>query len=95
MLLSIIRPVFKEISSTTTLGLLWNTTIDKYQVKNKTTQVQTTDSTAITKRKVLPTTTSIIYPLELLSPALIAYKIFQQKLWQDKLKCYELLPVHL
>jgi len=30
----------KEISCTTKLGLLWNPTIDKFQVMNKTTQVQ-------------------------------------------------------
>ena len=54
-----------------------------------------TDSTASTKRKVLATTASIFDPLGLLSPAVIAYKIFLQKLWQDKLQWNELLPVHL
>jgi len=57
--------------------------------------VQPTDSTASTNRKVLATTASIFDPLGLLSPAVIAYKIFLQKLWQDKLKCDELLPAHL
>ena len=52
--------------------------------------MQTTDSTASTKRNVLATTASIFYPLVLTSPAVIAYKTFIQKLWQDKL-----LPVHL
>ena len=37
----------------TTLELLWNPKLDQLQVKNKITQVQTTDSTASTKRKVL------------------------------------------
>jgi len=95
MLLSTNRPVFKEISSTTTLRLLWNATNDKFQVTNNTTQVQPTNSTASTKRKVLATTASIFDPLRLLSPAVIAYKIFLQKLWQDKLQCDELLPAQL
>jgi len=95
MLLSTNRPVFKEISSTTTLGLLWNPTIDQLQVKNNTTQVKPTNSTASTKRMVLATTASIFDPLGLLSPAAIAYKIFLQKLWQDKLQWDELLPAHL
>ena len=78
-----------------TLGLQWNPMKDQLQVKNSITQVQLTDSTASTKRKVLATTASIFDPLGLLSPAVIAYKIFLQKLWQDKLQWDELLPVHL
>jgi len=95
MLLSTNRPVFKEISPTTTLRLLWNPTIDKFQVKNNTTQVQQTNFTASTKRKVLATTASIFDPHGLLSPAVIAYKIFLQKVWQDKLLCDEVLPANL
>jgi hypothetical protein len=53
------------------------------------------DSTASTKRKVLATIASIFDPLGLLSPAVITYKTFLQKLWQDKLQWDELLPVHL
>jgi hypothetical protein len=79
----------------TTLGLQWNPSRDQLQVKNNITQVQLTDSTASTKRKVLATTASIFDPLGLLSPAVIAYKIFLQKWWQDKLQWDELLPVHL
>jgi len=79
----------------TTLGLLWNPAIDNFQVKNNTTQVQPTDSTASTNRKVLATTASIFEPLGLLSPAVIAYKIFLQRLWQDKLQWDKLLPAHL
>jgi hypothetical protein len=74
----------------TTLGLLWNPTTDQLQVKNITTQAQPTISTASTKRKVLAITASIFDPLRLLSPAVIAYKIFQDKLQWD-----ELLPFHL
>ena len=66
---------------------------DQLQVRPNT-QMQI-DSTASTKRKVLATTASIFDPLGLLSPAVIAYKIFLQKLWQDKLQWDELLPVHL
>jgi len=57
--------------------------------------VQPTDSTANTNRRVLATTASIFDPLGLLSPAVIAYKIFLQKLWQDRLQWDELLPAHL
>ena len=79
----------------TTLGLLWNPAADELKVKNNTTQVQTTDSTLSRKRKVLAITASIFDPLRLLSPAVIVYKIFLQKLWQDKLQWDELLPTHL
>jgi len=44
---------------------------------------------------VLARTASIFDPLGLLSPAVIAYKIFLQKLWQDQLQWDELLPAHL
>jgi len=79
----------------TALGLLWNPTTDQLQVKNNTTQVQPIDSTMSTKRKVLAITASIFDPLGLLTPAVIAYKIFLQGLWQDKLQWGELLPTHL
>jgi len=48
--------------------------------------MQTMNSTASTKRKVLAIAASIFDPLGLLSPAVIAYKMFLQKLWQDKLQ---------
>jgi len=57
--------------------------------------MQPMNSTANTKRKVLAITASIFDPLRLLSPAVIAYKMFLQKLWQDKLHWDELLPIHL
>jgi hypothetical protein len=79
----------------TTLGLLWNPKNDKLQVKSNFTQGKITDSTASTKRKVLATTASIFDHLGLLSAAVITYKIFLQKLWQDKLQWDELLSVHL
>ena len=65
----------------TTLGLLRNPTNDQLQVKKNITQVQSTNSTASTKRKVLATTASIYDPLRLLSPAVSAYNMFLQKLW--------------
>jgi hypothetical protein len=40
---------------------------------------------------VLAITASIFDPLGLLSPAVTAYKIFLQKLWQDNLQWDELL----
>ena len=57
--------------------------------------MQQTNCTASTKRGVLANTASIFDPLGLLSPAVIAYKIFLQKLWQDKLQWDKLLPAHL
>jgi hypothetical protein len=67
-----------------TLGLLLNPSSDQLQVRSST-EMQP-DSTASTKRKVLATTASIFDPLGLLNPAVIAYKIFLQKLWQEKLQ---------
>jgi len=77
----------------TTLGFLWDPAADQLQFKNIK-QVQTIDSTMSTKRKLLAITESIFDPLGLLSPALIVYMIFLQKLWQDKLQLDELLPTH-
>ena len=57
--------------------------------------MHTTGSTASTKRKVLVTITSIFDPLRLLSPVVIAYKIFLHRHWQEKLQLDELLPAHL
>jgi len=80
MLLSNNRPVLKEISSTTTLGLIWIPTNDNFQVKYTTTQVQTTNVTASTKRKMPATSATKVEPLGPLIPAVIAYKIFLEKL---------------
>ena len=44
---------------------------------------------------MLATTASIFDPLGLLSPAVIAYKTFLQKLWQDELQWDQLLPFYL
>jgi len=77
----------------TTLGLLWIPTADQLQVRNNTTQVLPFNATGSTKRKVLAITASIFDPLGLLSPAVIAYKTFLQKLWQDKLQWDEPLPI--
>jgi len=66
-----------------------------FQVKYNTTQVKTTKYTASTKRKVLIPSASLIDPLRLLSPVVIAHKIFLQKKWQEKCQCDEILPAHL
>jgi hypothetical protein len=79
----------------TTLGLLWDPTNDQLQVKSNFSKVQLTNSTVSTKRMVLATTAAIFDPLGLLSPAVIAYKIFLQKLWQDQMQWDEPLPIHL
>jgi len=78
------RPVFKERSFTTTLGLVCKPKFDNFQVKNNTTQVQTTDSTASTKPKVLDPIASIFDPLRLLSSAVIAFKMFLEKILKTK-----------
>jgi len=44
---------------------------------------------------MLATTALIFDPLGLFSPGVIAYKIYLQKLWQDKLQWDEILPGHL
>jgi hypothetical protein len=79
----------------TTLGLLWNPKNDKLQVKSRLTQMETINSTESTKREVLAITASTFDPLGLLSPGVIAHKIFLQKLWQDKPQWDELLPTQL
>jgi hypothetical protein len=79
----------------TTLGLLWDTKSDKLQVRSSLNQKQSTDSKECTKRKVLAITASIFDPLGFVSPAVIAYKIFLQKLWQDKLDWDTSLPTPL
>ena len=79
----------------TTLGLLWIATTDLMQVRNNTTQVPSTDDTGSTKRKVLAIIASIFNPLGVLSPAVIAYRTFPQKFWQDKLQWDEPLHMHL
>ena len=86
----------QEIYCTTTLGLLRNPKIDNFKSRitphrcNK-----ETNSTANTKRRVLATTALIFVSVGLLSQAVIAYKLFLQKLWQDRLQCDEQLPAHL
>jgi hypothetical protein len=65
----------------TTLGLLWNPQTDQLQVKSGITHEQAVSVTANTKCKVLATTASIFDPLGLLSPSVIAYKLFLQQLW--------------
>ena len=83
-----IKMEFEHSVSTGTLKLI-------NSIQENTTPVQTTSTTASTKRKVLATTASIFDPLGLLSPNIIVYKIFLQNLWQDNLKWDEPLTSHL
>jgi hypothetical protein len=57
--------------------------------------MQPTNSIECIKCKVLAITASIFDPLGILSPDVIVYNIFLQKLWQDKLQWDELLPTHV
>ena len=79
----------------TTLKLLRNLKTDQLQVKSNTAKVPITDFKAITKWWVLASIASIFDPLKLLSPAIITYKIFLQKLWQVRIQCDEVNPSHL
>jgi len=60
----------------TTLELLWNPTIEQLNVKDNITNVQPAYSIASTKLGVVATTASTFGPLGILSPAVIAHKIF-------------------
>ena len=57
--------------------------------------MQTSNSTASTNRNVLATPALIFDPLGLFSPAVVAYKIYLQKLWQDNIQWDEILPGNL
>jgi hypothetical protein len=81
-------------NSITTLGLQCNSKHDYFQVKINSLLVQANSSTS-TKRKALAVTASIFKPLGLLSPSIISYKMFLQKLWQDQLDWDEQIPHHL
>jgi hypothetical protein len=74
-----------------TLGLHWLPRIDKLQVKN----VEPTQTTINTKRKVLSKVASIFYPLGQISPSVIMYKAYLQKLWQDELQWDQELSLQL
>jgi len=76
-----------------TLGLLWLPSTDQLQVRNNS-PPESTDSAPSSKRKVLARIASIFNPLGLLSPAVIAHKMFLQKLWQDSLLWDEQLQLH-
>jgi len=75
-----------NVDGVTTLGFLWNPTNDQLQVTKYTTQVQKQNPQRVKKRKVLATTATIFDPRGLLCPAIVDYKVFLQKLCQDKLK---------
>jgi len=76
-----------------TLGLLWHPSSDQLQVKDNSASTSK-NSTVSTKRNVLARIASIFDPLGLLSPIVIAHKMFLQKLWQDNLLCDKQLQQH-
>jgi hypothetical protein len=75
-----------------TLGLMWLPQTDQLQVRDSNPAAK---QPGTTKRSVLSITASIFDSLGLLSPSLIAYKIFLQQLWQDKLQWDQPLPHEL
>ena len=77
-----------------TLGLLWLPKKDQLQVKNSN-PFPTTNVKIDTKRKVLAQVAPIFDPLGLISPSVIVYKTYLQRLWQDKLPWDEPLSVQL
>ena len=71
---------FHDKSDIKTLGIVWNTSSDKFCVSTKPTLFQT-QRTPITKRQVSSIIASIFDPIGLISPVTIKYKMFLQTLW--------------
>lgn len=79
-----------------TLGILWSPTSDQFQIVSGASHTATTNSKQqCTKRIALSTTASIFDPLGLISPVVINFKIFLQRLWQENLKWDEPLSTQL
>ena len=85
---------FDSKDGVSTLGLLWLPKTDQLQVKNSDSS-STTNVVINTKRKVLARVASIFDPLGLISPSVIVYKTYLQRLWQDKLPWDEQLSSQL
>jgi hypothetical protein len=73
------------------LGLLWHPALDQFQVASGITP-STVKGHLDTNRKVLATIASIFEPLGLVTPVVIAYRIFMQTLWKVKLQWSDKLP---
>lgn len=83
---------FNKEESIKTLGLSWHPTSDKFLVANS---LSCKTKNKITKRVVLSLVASIFDPLGLVSPIVISYKMFLQKLWLHNLQWDDELPSEL
>ena len=72
------------------LGLRWNTITDTLSLSPK--QLPPTNTTFITKRDVLQTSSQIFDPLGWVTPVTVRAKIMLQEIWQTKLTWNEPLP---
>ena len=85
--------VADENTTTSILGLQWNTITDTLCFPSKT--IIPENSTLITKREVLQQSSKIFDPLGFLSPVTIQAKLFMQSLWQKRIDCGEPLDKDL
>jgi hypothetical protein len=82
---------FDKVENARALGLLWHPALDQFQVASGITP-SAVKGYMDTKRKVLAIIASIFDPLGLVTPVVMAYKIFMQTLWQVKSQWDEKLP---
>jgi hypothetical protein len=84
-----LREKRREISldqedSVTALGLLWNTGTDQFHIKSNSNSIA--EPKTRTKRNALSVVALISDFPGLLSPVVVCYKMFIQKLWQSQLQ---------
>ncbi|GBM67651.1 hypothetical protein AVEN_221435-1 [Araneus ventricosus] len=79
---------------TKALGLLWRPQKDSLAF-SVSANVDTCESSKITKRSVLSTTARIFDPLGLISPVVTKAKLLMQELWRLKLDWNDSLPIQL
>ncbi|XP_018315282.1 uncharacterized protein [Mycetomoellerius zeteki] len=82
--------IINEEETQKTLGVLWNAKEDTLHY-----QFTVLDKERITKRGVLSKIAQVYDPLGLIGPVLINYKIFMQRLWEQKLDWDDPLPSSL